>query len=167
MKQPNNFWRIKMYPAGNTEWGEDHTPWILQNMRFIGMGSWDDGQDQIRSFIDIMKVGDIVGVVVKNKLLALVQVTDLAKHINYTRDLGKNYDYIPNEEDERLKWIIYRRPVRILDWNIAGMPEITQERSTTLVRCDNKSAPSNVVIIDWFEHVKESFKARGLLHLLS
>ena len=166
-----NFWRMKMYPDGDTEWGEKHVPWILENKGFIGMGKWNTSQRKNDSFVKEMETGDIVAVMIYDRLLALVQVTAPAIELDSKRiDYPEGYGYRVVGESEQLAWLVYRRPVRVLDWNIRKVPSdgntIEAGLSATLVRCSDLNAPSNKVIVDWFNDVRDSFEKRGIAGLL-
>lgn len=162
MQQPNNFWRLKMYPAGDVDFGHKHTAWILEQKGVIGLGEWDDGQAQIQTFFNELQVGDIVCVVIGNQPLALTQITDLAYQMPNERIT--NYCTVKNETDERLSWLVNRCPVKILDWNVSeNLPTLDQYRSPSLVRVADFTAQSNEVITEWFEKVKISYQKRGLI----
>lgn len=163
-----NFWRIKMYPDGDTAWGEDNLPWILENKGFIGMGKWHASQEQNESFVKQMKTGDIVGVMIFDCLVALVQVTAPAVELDSEKiEYDGGYGYRVFGEVDNLNWLVYRRPVRVLDWNIGNVrPAIDAGRSATLVRCADLDAPSNKAIVDWFKDVHASFEKRGIAQLL-
>lgn len=175
MAQERNFWRIKMYPDGDTAWGEKNVPWILENKGFIGMGIWGNFKKQTSSeaqnnaFVKEMKVGDIVGVMIYNRLLALVQVTDVAVELPNERIVNDDEDWYDRAfgETDRLNWMPLRRPVRVLDWNIGGLREpVPAGFGSTLAACRNLDAASNKAIVDWFNQVYESFELRGLAQML-
>ncbi len=168
MEKIMNFWRIKMYPGGDTVWGEDNLPWILENKGFIGMGKWHVSQEQNETFVKQMKTGDIVGVMIYDRLVALVQVTAPAVELDSERiEHPDGYWHWVLGENDNLKWLVYRRPVRVLDWNIGNVrPAVDAGRSATLVRCADLDAPSNKAIVDWFKDVRASFEKRGIAQLL-
>lgn len=165
MNQNRNFWRVKMYPDGDTAWGNKHVPWVLENKGFIGMGKWKDFESQRKQFVEDMKVGDIVAVMVYDRLLALVQITDVAVELPSERieeDDGFWYHRVFGEA-ENLNWLVYRRAVRVLDWNIGGLRDsIPAQVTKTIVRCSDLDAASNKAIVDWFNEVYESYELRGL-----
>lgn len=169
MNQERNFWRIKMYPDGETAWGDKYVPWILENKGFIGMGKWKGAESQNEDFVKQMKVGDIVGVMIYNRLLALVQITDVAVELPSERietEDGFWYHRVFGEI-ENLNWLAYRRAVRVLDWNIGGLREpIPAGFGKTVVRCSDLDATSNKAIVDWFNQVYESYELRGLAQTL-
>lgn len=153
-----------MYPSGDTQFGREHTAWILEQKGLIGLGQWNEGQEQINQFINELQVGDIVGVVIGDELLALTQVTDLAYQMPNVC-MGE-YTVVKNETDDRLKWLVNRCPVKVLDWNISKkLPKLSQERSKTLVRIADINKQSNEIIIEWFEKIKESYRQRGLINM--
>ena len=53
-----------------------------------------------------MKVNDIVAIKNGGKLIALVQV------------IGGAYEV--NDDESETDWIVFRRPIRVLDWDIFG-----------------------------------------------
>ncbi len=164
MNKERNFWRVKMYPEGDTAWGDKYIPWILENKGFIGMGKWKGSEAQNEDFVKHMKVGDIVGVMILDRLLALVQITDVAIELPSERiEGGDSWGYRIFGETDNLSWLVYRRAVRVLDWNIGGLREPIPATSTkTVVRCSDLDATSNKAIVDWFNQVYDSYELRGL-----
>ena len=163
-----NFWRMKMYPDGDTAWAANNVPWILEHKGFIGMGKWDKSFKQNEDFVKRMKTGDIVGVMIYDRLVALVQVTAPAVELDSERiEHPDGYWHWALGENDNLKWLVYRRPVRVLDWNIGNVRKPVEAGPTsTLVYCDNLDAPSNKAIVDWFKDVCASFEKRGIAQLL-
>lgn len=150
-----------MHP-NDVEFGRKHTAWILEQKGVIGLGEWDKGKDTIHAFFNELKVGDIVCVVIGKDPLALTQVTDLAYQMPNER-VG-THCVVKNETDERLKWLVNRCPVKILDWNVSeNLSTLDQGLSKALVRVSDHEAPSNAFVIEWFEKVKISYKKRGLI----
>ncbi len=169
MNKERNFWRVKMYPDGDTAWGEKYVPWILEHKGFIGMGKWQDSELQNEDFVKHMKVGDIVAVMIYNRLLALVQITDVAVELPSERIEKEDgsWHHCALGETENLNWLVYRRAVRVLDWNIGGLREpIAATLTKTVVRCSDLDATSNKAIVDWFDQVCESYELRGLVQTL-
>ena len=159
---------MKMYPDGDTAWAANNVPWILEHKGFIGMGKWDKSFKQNEDFVKQMKTGDIVGVMIYDRLVALVQVTAPAFELDSERiEHPDGYWYWALGENDNLKWLVYRRPVRVLDWNIGNVRRPVEAGSTpTLVYCNNLDAPSNKAIVDWFNDVRASFEKRGIAQLL-
>ena len=140
----------------------------LENKGFIGMGKWDASHEQNEAFVKQMKTGDIVGVLIFDRLVALVQVTAPAVELDSEkREYPGGYGYRAFGENNKLDWLVYRRPVRVLDWNVGNVrPAIDAGRSATLVHCSDLNAPSNKAIVDWFNDVRASFEKRGIAQLL-
>lgn len=139
------FWHMQMFPGGNPEFAEK-VPYILEHHRLIGLGDWEEHRNQIPNFCDIMKVNDIVAIKNGKNLIALVQV------------IGGVYE-VKNDPTE-LGWMVYRRPIRILDWEIEQ--RILPQPRGTLTPCVSDDVETTQVIQDWYEKVKSSFEKRKL-----
>ncbi len=83
---------------------------ILEKYGFIGLADWEENKGQIRDFLEVMRVNDIVAIKHGQQLVALAQVIGGAYNI----------DRAFCEEDPLVDWIHYRRPVKILDWAKEG-----------------------------------------------
>ena len=86
-----------------------------------------------------MKVNDIVAIKNGGKLIALVQV------------IGGAYEV--NDDESETDWIVFRRPIRVLDWDIWGKT-LPQPRKT-LVICSSENAETTKIIKEWHEKVNE------------
>ena len=139
------FWYMQMFPGGSPEFAEK-VPYILEHHQFIGLGNWEENRNQISHFCDNMKVNDIVAIKNGRKLIALVQV------------IGGVYEV--TDDPSELGWIIYRRPIRILDWEIE-QSDLPQPRGT-LNLCVSDDVETTQVIQNWYEKVERSFKERKL-----
>lgn len=84
---------------------------ILEEYHFIGLADWEESKGQIRDFLEVMRVNDIVAIKHGQQLVALAQVIGGAYNIHKDRALC-----VSEEEDPLVDWIHYRRPVKILDW---------------------------------------------------
>ena len=93
-----------------------------------------------------MKVNDIVAIKNGGKLIALVQV------------IGGAYEV--NDDESETDWIVFRRPIRVLDWDIWGKT-LPQPRKT-LVICSSENAETTKIIKEWHEKVNEVLTKRGL-----
>ena len=144
-----NYWHMQMFP-GNAPELDKNVPWIIQNRKFIGLGDWDEKRNQIGDFCERMQVNDIVAIKNGAEFIALVQI------------IGGVYS-IKDDEDERTSWIVYRRPVRVLDWEIDDkeIRECPQPRGTLNI-CQNEDVETSKVIKNWYERVCSSFKKRGI-----
>ena len=87
---------------------------ILENKKIIGLGKWAGGQVEKEDFFNRMKVNDIVAIKNGGKLIALVQV------------IGGAYEV--NDDESETDWIVFRRPIRVLDWDIWGKHYLSQEK---------------------------------------
>lgn len=134
---------MQMFPSGNQEFAAK-VPSILEHHKIIGLGNWDDKRGQIDDFNNTMKVNDVVAIKTGEKLVALVQI------------IGGAYE-VKNDESE-LGWIYYRRPIRILDWELEHKT-LPQPRGT-LNRCANDDKETTRIIKEWHERVKKSFEER-------
>ena len=149
MEKMMNYWHMQMFP-GNAPELDKNVPWIIQNRKFIGLGDWDEKRNQIGDFCERMQVNDIVAIKNGAEFIALVQI------------IGGVYS-IKDDEDERTSWIVYRRPVRVLDWEIDGkeIRECPQPRGTLNI-CQNEDVETSKVIKNWHERACSSFKKRGI-----
>ncbi len=122
---------------------------FLEKYHFIGLADWEEGKGQIRDFLEVMRVNDIVAIKHGQQLIALTQVIGRAYSI----------DRAFSEEDPLVDWIHYRRPVKILDWAKEGQ-KIPQGRGT-LNKCVSPGAETSQIIMGWYEKVQEALKAKG------
>lgn len=144
------YWHMQMHPDDNSKNFHKKACEIIENKRLIGLGSWEKGKDTIEKFSKKMKVNDVVAIKSGAKFIALVQV------------VGGSYE-IQNDEEQATEWLIHRRPVRILDWEIDGkkIRECPQPRGT-LNRCVDTNADTTKVIKEWHDAVINSFTQRGI-----
>lgn len=136
---------MQMHPDDKS-FAEEYVYSILQHKRIIGLGNWDEGQTVIAAFQDEMKVNDVVAIKSGAKLIALVQVIGGAYHVD--------------NDGTEIGWIEYRRPIRILDWELEEKT-LPQPRGT-LIKCVNENAQTTQIISDWHARVEKSFKKRNL-----
>lgn len=139
------YWHMQMHPDDKS-YAEEHIYSILEHKRIIGLGNWDKGQAAIAAFQDKMKVNDVVAIKNGAKLIALVQVIGGAYHVD--------------NDGTEIGWIEYRRPIRILDWEL-DEKTLPQPRGTLDI-CSNENAPTTQIISEWHGRVMESFKKRKL-----
>jgi len=138
------YWHMQMHPD-EMEFSE--VEYILEHKKIIGLGEWKEKSNQIPQFINDMKVNDIVAIKQGARLIALVQV------------IGGNYD-VNDDSDLDTKWIIHRRPIRVLDWALTERT-IPQSRGT-LSRCTDPNVETTKIIKEWHKQVEESFTKRKL-----
>lgn len=141
-----NFWHMQMHPTDEIEFSEN-IDWILEHKKIIGLGQWKDGEEQISTFINQIKVNDIVAVKRGSELIALVQVT------------GGAYK-VTDDINPETRWIINRRPIRVLDWAIE--PKKLKQPRGTLNRCANDDVETTQTIKQWYKDVMKSFKKRKI-----
>jgi hypothetical protein len=106
------YWHMQMHPDDQSFSEVLHS--ILENKKIIGLGKWAGGQVEKEDFFNRMKVNDIVAIKNGGKLIALVQV------------IGGAYEV--NDDESETDWIVFRRPIRILDWDIWGKHYLSQEK---------------------------------------
>ncbi len=123
---------------------------ILEKYHFIGLADWEEGKGQIRDFLEVMRVNDIVAIKHRQQLVALAQVIGRAYNIDRA---------LCEKEDPLVDWIHYRRPVKILDWAKEGQ-KIPQGRGT-LNKCVSPGAETSQIIMGWYEKVQKALKAKG------
>ncbi|MEK2607968.1 pyruvate kinase [Pseudomonas shirazensis] len=138
------YWHMQIHPD-DTSFAEENVHSILEHKKIIGLGDWEAGKSTIDAFRNDMKVNDIVAVKNGGQLIALVQV------------VGGWYEVA--DEDPALGWIVNRRPIRVLDWELDGRT-LPQPRGT-LERCVNE-VETTKNIREWHHRVIRSFKKRKL-----
>ena len=138
------YWHMQMHPDDQSFSEVLHS--ILENKKIIGLGKWAGGQVEKEDFFNRVKVNDIVAIKNGGKLIALVQV------------IGGAYEV--NDDESETDWIVFRRPIRVLDWDIWGKT-LPQPRKT-LVICSSENAETTKIIKEWHEKVNEVLTKRGL-----
>ncbi len=145
------FWHMQIYQQHQQVRSDVHdVRQILEKYGFIDLAHWKENKGQIRDFLEVMRVNDIVAIKHGQQLVALAQV------------IGGAYSIIDrafSEEDPLVDWIHYRRPVKILDWAKEGQ-KIPQGRGT-LNKCVSPGAETSQIIMGWYEKVQEALKAKG------
>ncbi|MGL2877124.1 pyruvate kinase [Helicobacter pylori] len=147
------FWHMQIHQQHMQQtWSVLEVRQILEKYSFIGLADWEEDKGQIRDFLEVMRVNDIVAIKHGQQLVALAQVIGGAYNIHKDRALCE-------EEDSLVDWIHYRRPVKILDWAKEGQ-KIPQGRGT-LNKCISPGAETSQIILGWYEKVQEALKAKG------
>ncbi len=147
------FWHMQIHQQHQQERSDVHdVRQILEKYHFIGLADWEEGEGQIRDFLEVMRVNDIVAIKHGKQLVVLAQVIGGAYNIHKDRALCV-------EEDPLVDWIHYRRPVKILDWAKEGQ-KIPQGRGT-LNKCVSPEVKTSQIIMGWYEKVQEALKAKG------
>lgn len=142
------YWHMQIHPTGQQEFAKDNIHKILEKHQFIGLGQWQEGEEQqIPDFKNKIKVNDIIAIKDGEKLIALVQV------------IGGAY-FVGDDQDKVTGWIKNRRPIRVLDWEIDGKT-LPQPRGT-INRCVSHDAETTKIIKEWHERVNVVLKKRGL-----
>ncbi len=153
--QKLKFWHMQIHQQHmQVRWDVHDVRQILEEYHFIGLADWEEGKGQIRNFLEVMRVNDIVAIKHGKQLVALAQVIGVAYNIH--KDPGLR---VSEEEDPLVDWIHYRRPVKILDWAKEGQT-IPQGRGT-LNKCVSPETETSKIIIGWYEKVQEALKAKG------
>lgn len=138
------YWHMQMHPDDKS-FADEHIYSILENRKIIGLGEWENGKPAISTFKHEMSVNDVVAIKTGAKLIALVQV------------IGGQYE-VKNDTSE-IGWIIHRRPIRVLDWELWGKT-LPQPRGT-IEKCVNE-VDTTKIIRDWHERVVYLLKKRRL-----
>jgi hypothetical protein len=149
------YWHMQMHP-NDKSYADKHIHSILENRKIIGLGDWEKGESTISVFNNEMKVNDIVAIKTGEKLIALVQIIGGAYKVEVEKDKDKS---VPCDE-KIIDWIIYRRPIRILDWELWG--RTIPQRSGTLNKCVSKEVETTKIIKEWHERVVDVLNKRGL-----
>jgi hypothetical protein len=134
-----NFWHIQLHPgpANRHLFPPSKIQQILIETAYIGLGEWNEGQEQIRQFKDVLQKGDIVAVRDGQTPIALVEITG-------------NYEY-EEEPNEQLDWFEHRRKIRILDWYKNEYNFIIPRAMGTFSICSNPEAETTKNIKNWYE----------------
>ncbi len=141
------FWHMQIHQQHlQVRWDVHDVCQILEEYHFIGLADWKEGEKQIRNFLEVMRVNDIVAIKHGQQLVALAQVIGEAYNIHKDRALCE-------EEDPLVDWIHYRRPVKILDWAKEGQT-IPQGRGT-LNKCVSLGAETSQIIMGWYKRCKK------------
>ncbi len=143
------YWHMQIHPDSQ-DFAFEHIHSILENKKIIGLGNWEEGRDTIDKFVDEMQVNDIVAIKNGSILIALVQV------------IGGAYRVTDEESD--ISWIEYRRPIRVLDWELWDK-KLPHSRGT-LIKCVNNDADTTKIIKKWHKQVVKILKKRGLPDLV-
>ncbi|WP_345789999.1 pyruvate kinase [Spirabiliibacterium mucosae] len=130
-------WHMQMH-GGEERNFSNYVPALLEHKRFIGLGEWKDPCGQIRKFCDDMQINDIVAIKNGKQLIALVQV------------IGKAYE--ERNDTSMAKWLVYRRPIRILDW--ADKSRKLPTGRMPLQACVGDDKETSKVIAAWYDEVK-------------
>ncbi|WP_237003463.1 pyruvate kinase [Helicobacter pylori] len=149
------FWHMQIHQQHQQERSDVHdVHQILEEYHFIGLAHWEEDKGQIRDFLEVMRVNDIVAIKHGQQLVALAQV------IGEAYDIRKDCALcIAEKEDSLVDWIHYRRPVKILDWAKEG--QTIPHGRRTLNKCVNPETETSQIIMGWYEKVEKALKAKG------
>ncbi len=139
------YWHMQMHPD-DQNFSSENLHLILENKKIIGLGEWAGGQSEMDDFVRRMQVNDIVAMKNGGKLIALVQIIGGA--------------YKVTDDESETNWVVYRRPIRVLDWEIWGKT-LPQPRKT-LVICSSESAETTKIIKEWHQKVNAVLTKRGV-----
>jgi|GEM_PF-508864 len=131
MNKNITYWHIQLHP-NNMKWNKEKE--LLETTSLIGLGSLKEGNNQIKQFVDEMKIGDIVLVKRGSIPVALVRVIGEIE--------------IEKNDMNRLDWFKYRREAEVLDYANAEMPPFPQPRGG-LRKATNRDTLSYKYIDEW------------------
>ncbi|WQS13011.1 pyruvate kinase [Helicobacter pylori] len=141
------FWHMQIHQQHLEErWDVHDVRQILEEYHFIGLADWEENNGQIRDFLEVMRVNDIVAIKHGQQLVALAQVIGVAYNIHKDRAFSE-------EEGPLVDWIHYRRPVKILDWAKEG--QTIPHGRRTLNKCVNPETETSQIIMGWYERCKK------------
>ncbi|MCQ2728469.1 pyruvate kinase, partial [Helicobacter pylori] len=69
------FWHMQIHQQHlQVRWDVHDVCQILEEYHFIGLADWEESKGQIRDFLEVMRVNDIVAIKHGQQLVALAQV---------------------------------------------------------------------------------------------
>ena len=132
-----NYWHIQLHPNNQNIFSNEKIKDILKKVGVIGLGDWDEGEEQIRQFNEDVSIGDIVAVRNGQQPIALVKIKTVSYYIN---DPNKEFDWFEN-----------RREVDVLDYYNSEYKFFIPKAMGTFSRCANLNAETSKVIINWYK----------------
>lgn len=148
-----NYWHLQLHPDNKGAFPPDTVKKILEDTSYIGLGEdWKGGEEQIRQFKKVLKIGDIVAVRSGQTPIALVQVTGEAENTD--------------EVDDELDWFQNRRKIKILDFYKAEYNFHIPRAMGTFSICLNRNAETSKVIINWHQKILQNTTMNNSIKLL-
>lgn len=145
MAENKQFWHMQMHP-NNKGFFDKYGRLIIEHYKFIGLGHWEEHRSQIDQFMHRMQIGDIVAIKNGEEPVVLVEVT--------------GHCYIVPEDDSKLGWLVYRRPIRILDWNSDKRWKIIPRGTLNIcLDCDAKTSKD---IMEWYGYAQKHLQELGV-----
>lgn len=142
-----NFWNIQLHP-NDLGWKKEEE--LLRKYKMIGLGEWEEAANQQPSFINTMKIGDIVLVKRGGTIIALVKVVS---------------DYIYEKETNELLWFQRRRKIEVLDWYKPEYNFSVQPRKS-LERCATTNTNTYISINKWLKLLDKMNYKNNLINIL-
>lgn len=128
-----NYWHMQLHP-NDPEFKKEID--VLEQTGFIGLGSWENGEEQLRQFKDEMRIGDVVLIKRGSLALSLVEITG---EFEETADVNHELDWFEN-----------RRKVKVLDINKSVKSDFPYSRGT-LKKASNPVTPTYQYIDAWYQ----------------
>lgn len=148
-----NYWHLQLHPDNKVAFPPEKVKKILEETSYIGLGEdWKRGEEQIRQFIKVLKIGDIVVVRGGQTPIALVQVSGEAEYTN--------------KVDHELDWFPNRRKIKILDFYKAEYNFHIPKAMGTFSICSNLKAETSKVIINWHQKTIQNNTMNNSIKLL-
>ncbi|MBU1579416.1 MAG: AAA family ATPase [Bacteroidetes bacterium] len=147
-----NYWHIQLHPDNKGAFPPEKVKKILNDTSYIGLGEWESGEDQIRQFVDILKIGDIVAIRSGQTPISLVEVTGEAEHTD--------------EVNEELDWFQNRRKIRILDFYKPEYDFYIPKAMGTFSICSNLKTETSKVIINWHQKIIHNTAMNNTIKIL-
>ena len=147
-----NYWHIQLHPDNKGAFPPKKVKSILNETSYIGLGAWENGEEQIRQFIDFLKLGDIVAVRSGQTPIALVEI--IGEH-EYTEDVNEDLDWFQN-----------RRKIKILDYYKPEYDFYIPKAMGTFSICSNVKAETSKVIINWHQKITQNMTMNNTIKIL-
>jgi len=148
-----NYWHLQLHPNNKGTFPPEKVKNILRGTSLIGLGDWDEGEEQIRQFNEELKVGDIVAVRSGQAPIALVEV--IIGEAEHTEEVNEDLDWFQN-----------RRKIKILDFYKDEYNFYIPKAMGTFSICSNPNAETSKVIINWHKRIKQTINMNNAINLL-
>src|ERR1035437_7129276 len=147
-----NYWHIQLHPDNTGDFPPEKVKRILNDTSFIGLGEWEKGEYQIKQFVDVLKIGDIVAVRSGQTPISLVEVVGDTEY--------------QEEVNEELDWFQNRKKIKILDFYKPEYDFFIPKAMGTFSICSNQKSETAKVIINWHQKIKYNTAMKNTIKIL-